>query len=170
VSQGPYDETMRAVKGQREHLLDGLRAYGASYAELGGRFAASLGLHSTDASALIEILTAEERGEPMSPARLSKRIALTSGATSSLLNRLERSGHIVRTRVHSDRRIVTLHSTPDVQGIADAFFEPLGVRLNAMMDAYPAEMLQQFDAFLADMRVTMGAYMQDLPPSDTRES
>lgn len=67
---------------------------------------------------MVEILAAEERGLPLTPARLAERIALTTGATSTLLNRLETSGHIVRTREHSDRRVVTLHVTPSSHQLA----------------------------------------------------
>ncbi|WGW10938.1 MarR family transcriptional regulator [Saxibacter everestensis] len=156
-----HTEDDKEVRDQRDRLMEGLRTYGRTYAELGRRFAASLGLHSTDASALLEILAAEERGTPLSPARLSERIALTAGATSSLLNRLEASGHIVRTRVHTDRRVVTLQSTPGMHGVADEFFEPLAGRLNAMMGAYPMELLGQFESFLTELRVTMDTYAQE---------
>ncbi len=147
----------------RDGVLDGLRAYGAISAEIGKRFAGSLGLHPTDASALIEILEAEERGTPLSPARLSERIGLTSGATSSLLNRLETNGHIERSRVHADRRIVTLHSTPGVRQVAGSFFDPLGERLATMMDSYPDDLLRRFESFLAELRATSEAYVRDLP-------
>ena len=46
---------------QRDRVNDALRAYGATYAQLAREFAAREGLHSTDATALIEILAAEER-------------------------------------------------------------------------------------------------------------
>ncbi|MFE4463735.1 hypothetical protein ACFRCR_01335, partial [Oerskovia sp. NPDC056781] len=50
------------------------------------------------------------------------------------------TGHIVRSRIHSDRRIVTLHSTPGVQTTAEAF-----------------------EAFLSEMCTTSEAYLRDLP-------
>lgn len=81
----------------------------------------------------MEITAAEEKGTPLSPARLGERISLTSGATTALLNRLEKAGHIVRTRENADRRVVTLHSSAHVQDLADEFFGPLAVRLDAMM-------------------------------------
>ena len=59
---------------QRDRLMDGLRAFGANYTEFTRRFAGFLGLHSTDAAALAEILYAEDKGTPLSPARLSERI------------------------------------------------------------------------------------------------
>ncbi|MFI0217103.1 hypothetical protein [Streptomyces lydicus] len=47
------------IAAQREQLAEALRAYGASFTELGRRFAAQLGVHSTDAFALLEIASAE---------------------------------------------------------------------------------------------------------------
>lgn len=52
------------VAEQRERLTEALRVYGAHYTELGRRFAAWLGLHSTDAIAVLQITAAEERGTP----------------------------------------------------------------------------------------------------------
>src|ERR1700677_763401 len=92
------------IAAQRAKLLEELRAYGADYSEVARRFATWLGVHSTDATALVEILSAEERGDPLSPARLSERISLTSGATTALLNRLGRAGHIVRSREKNRKR------------------------------------------------------------------
>ena len=88
-----------------DRVLTGLRSFGADYAEFTRRFAASLGLHTTDAAALVEILYAEDRGTPLSPARLAERIGLSSGATTALLNRLETAGYMAWG-------IVTLFSHP----------------------------------------------------------
>lgn len=147
----------------REAVLAGLRSYSAISAEISKRFAGSLGLHPTDATALIEILEAEERGMHLSPARLSERIGLTSGATSSLLNRLEEAGHVVRSRIHSDRRVVTLQSTAGVQEVAKAFFDPLAVRLDATMSSYPTSLLEELDTLLAELHAVTEEYVQDLP-------
>jgi DNA-binding MarR family transcriptional regulator len=118
-------------------------------------------LHSTDATALIEILAAEERGTPLTPARLSERIGLSFGATSTLLNRLEAVGHVTRSRVHADRRIVTLHSTAGVQAIAEKFFDPLGHRMALAMDEFPSALLADFEKLLNALRSTMESYIVD---------
>ncbi|MGR0161105.1 MarR family transcriptional regulator [Paenarthrobacter nitroguajacolicus] len=146
---------------QLERVNDALRAYGATYGELARQFAASEGLHSTDAVALIEILAAEERGTPLSPAKLGDKIGLTAGATSTLLNRLELAGHIIRSRVHADRRVVTLHSTPGVQVIADAFFQPLGERIAKVMAHHSTERLVKFENMLGELTETMESYIAD---------
>lgn len=149
--------TSGEVAAQRERLMDGLRGYGERYNELSRRFAVWLGLHSTDADALLEIVTAEDRGTPLSPARLSKRILLSSGATTALLNRLEGAGHIVRTREHADRRVVTLRSRQDIRERADEFFTPLAVRMDAAMAQYPPELIERFETLLAELRTAIDA-------------
>ncbi|MFB7592781.1 MarR family winged helix-turn-helix transcriptional regulator [Streptomyces sp. NPDC056169] len=166
------EEAVRdGVAEQRERLMESLRIYGGHYAELSRRFAAWLGLHSTDATAVLEIAAAEERGTPLSPARLSERISLSTGATTALLNRLESAGHITRAREHSDRRIVTLRSGAHIQERADEFFGPLAHRLDAAMSHHPPRLLEQFEAFMAELNTTMNSHLTDQdtcpPPART---
>lgn len=147
------------LEAQRDRLMEGLRAFGANYTEFTQRFATWLGLHSTDAAALAEILYAEDKGTPLSPARLSERVSLSSGATTILLNRLELAGHIVRTREHTDGRIVTLRSSPEIRPRAVEFFGPYAERMAAEMSRYPPERLRQFEDFIGHLRETMDALL-----------
>ncbi|PSK93674.1 DNA-binding MarR family transcriptional regulator [Murinocardiopsis flavida] len=145
----------------RTRILGGLRGFGADYTEFTRRFADSLGLHPTDAAALAEILYAEDKGAPLTPSRVSERVSLTSGATTALLNRLERAGHIVRTREHTDRRVVTLRSSKDIEQPARRFFAPLARHLDAMLAQYPPELLEQIEAFLDHLGTTMDAALAE---------
>ncbi|MER5321030.1 MarR family winged helix-turn-helix transcriptional regulator [Streptosporangium roseum] len=147
------------VAAQRERLAEGLRAYGASFTELGRRFAARLGVHSTDAFALLEIASAAESGVPLSPALLSRRISLSSGAMTALLNRLEQAGYVTRTRGHTDRRIVTLHSSAQVKELAEEFFAPVNERQDTILAQYPPELLHQFETVLAQLCSTLDAQL-----------
>ncbi|MFC8225739.1 MarR family winged helix-turn-helix transcriptional regulator [Streptomyces sp. NPDC057287] len=162
------DAVREGVAEQRERLMESLRIYGGHYAELSRRFATWLGLHSTDAIAVLEIAAAEERGTPLSPARLSERISLSTGATTALLNRLEAAGHITRAREHSDRRIVTLRSGGHIQERADEFFGPLARRLDTAMAHYPPRFLEQFEAFVADLNATMDSHLSEQTPTTPR--
>ncbi|GGN88369.1 hypothetical protein GCM10010112_71780 [Actinoplanes lobatus] len=156
------EEAVRdGVPEQRERLMESLRIYGGHYAELSRRFAAWLGLHSTDATAVLEIAAAEERGTPLSPARLSERTSLSTPATTALLNRLEAAGHITRAREHSDRRIITLRSGGHIQERADEFFGPLAHRLDAVMSHYPPQLLEQVEAFMADLNTAMDSHLTE---------
>ncbi|MFB7875509.1 MarR family winged helix-turn-helix transcriptional regulator [Nocardia sp. NPDC056064] len=152
------------VRDQHERLDEGLRAYGANYREFTRRFASWLGLHATDAEALIEILNAEERGATLSPARLSERIALSNSATTALLNRLEQAGHVVRSREHEDRRVITLRSTARVHALADEFFGPLGTKVDAVMARYSPAELRRFEDFVTELRTTMSAHLAEPAP------
>ncbi|WP_411079136.1 MarR family winged helix-turn-helix transcriptional regulator [Streptomyces sp. cmx-18-6] len=142
-----------------DHLMDGLRAFGANYTEFTRRFASWLGLHSTDAAALVEILYAEDKGAPLSPARLSERVSLSSGATAILLKRLEQAGHIVRTRESTDRRVVTLRSSPGIRPRAEAFFGPYAQRMAEAMSAYSPQEIQRFEDFIGRLSSTMDALL-----------
>ncbi|MFE3446937.1 MarR family winged helix-turn-helix transcriptional regulator [Nocardia sp. NPDC059180] len=140
---------------QRQRLTGELMAYGASFTELGRRFAVALGVHSTDAFALLEIAAADEAGQPLSPALLTTRIPLSSGAMTALLNRLERAGYVHRSRELDDRRVVTLRASAEAKRLADEFFGPVNARQDAVLDAYPPELLRSFEELLGALRDSM---------------
>ncbi|MFC5064538.1 MarR family winged helix-turn-helix transcriptional regulator [Actinomycetospora atypica] len=149
------------VAAHRNRLLTGLRSFGARYAEITRRFADHLGLHATDATALTEILTAEDSGTPITPARLARRLGLTSGATTILLNRLEAAGYVVRSREHTDRRVVSLRSGPGTNERAYAFFAPLAEALDAMLDPHPRPQLEHTEALLDELDTTLAGLLDE---------
>lgn len=126
-------EDERAIPEAGQRLLRALTAYSATRTELGRAFARSQRMHPTDAAAVVEILTAENRGEPLTPARLASLVGLTTGATSTLLNRLEAAGHVVRSREHRDRRVVTLRSTAAIHAAAVARYRPVAEAVAAVL-------------------------------------
>jgi DNA-binding MarR family transcriptional regulator len=142
--------------------LEALFAFSAAQNELARIFARSREMHPTDAAAVVQIIEAEDRGAPLTPARLAERIALTSGATSILLNRLEASGHIHRTREHTDRRVVTLHSTAAIQESADAFYGPLGHQLSVVLDECPLPAIDMVRDIVGRLNSTIDAYARAL--------
>ncbi|MGY0497748.1 MarR family winged helix-turn-helix transcriptional regulator [Nocardia sp. FBN12] len=149
------EQTSGDVAMRRQRLAAGLIDYGASFTELGRRFADTLGVHSTDAFALMEIAAAEQAADPLSPALLSKRITLTSGAMTTLLNRLERAGYITRSREHTDRRVVTLRCSEDARQLADEFFRPINAEQDAILAEYEPAQLAQFESLLGRLRTAM---------------
>lgn len=141
--------------GHRAVLIREVRIFGAIYAEFTRIFATHLNLHPTDSAALVEILFAEDLGEPLSPARLSERISLSSGATTALLNRLEDVGYIQRSRESSDRRLVTLRTTEKIAAPAIQFFEPLGVSIEQLISNYSEDEISKHEEFLKHLTETM---------------
>jgi DNA-binding MarR family transcriptional regulator len=156
--------------------MEEMRIYGSIFNQFSRLFGSWLGLHSTDSEALMEIVHAEERHAPLSPARLGSRIGLTSGATTSMLNRLEQAGHITRSRESTDRRVVTLRSSPNVHARADEFFASLAEQLDTAMSRYSTEQLDNFEDLLVDLRTTMDNHLTERidgrcpDPRQTRQS
>lgn len=147
------------IAAQHARLMEELRTYGSIFNQFSRLFGSWLGLYSTDSVALMEIVYAEERGAPLSPARLAKRIGLSSGATASLLNRLEDAGHVVRSRESTDRRVVTLRSSAQMHSHAEEFFAPLAQQLDAAMAGYSPELLSSFEGLLIDLRTNISSHL-----------
>lgn len=144
---------------QRERVLDALSSLSFAQKEFGRLFARSQEMHPTAAAAVVEILIAEDRGRPLSPARLAERIGLSPTATSTLLNRLEEAGDVVRTRGHQDRRIVTLHATAQIHERTEAFYAPLNEALrSAMEERSPAE-LALFEDVVGQLRDVVTGFL-----------
>jgi DNA-binding MarR family transcriptional regulator len=76
---------------------------------------------------------AEGAGDPLTPGRLGEQIGLSSGATTAAIDRLERSGHLRRTRESGDRRVVHLRYGRPGMVLAAEFFGPLGKRTDDVM-------------------------------------
>ena len=145
-----------------EQLLSALRAWGGVFGELGRQFGVHHGMHGTDASALVHIVGAEERGEPLTQAQLSRLVGLTTGATSSLLNRLEAAGHVERLRDRADRRVVTLRSTALMHREVERFFAAASSELDAVVQDYSAQDLARVTELLQRMTRSLEGHVTAL--------
>lgn len=140
---------------RQDRVMARLRTFGADYSDFTRRFAASLGLYPTDAAALVQILSAEDQGKPLSPAELSKLLPLSRAATSALLDRLEKETYILRSRESHDRRRVTIRSSPSIHTPAISFFTPLSESIDDLLAVYTPEFLDQLEHFLVELHKTM---------------
>lgn len=137
--------------GRRSQVMLLLRAYTDAHLEHTRHLARALGVHVNDAVAVAEILWAEAIGDPLTPVRLSGRIGHSSGATTTLLNRLESSGLVTRSREDADRRIVRLRLTPQARSRTEAFLAPTGEQVNDVLDGYDDAALQQLEGLLTEV-------------------
>jgi DNA-binding MarR family transcriptional regulator len=125
----------------RESLLrHGLAA--AEHRALLGRL---LGLTDTDVLAL-QHLAREGR---MTPSALQARLHLTSGGTTTLLQRLERAGHLERHPHPSDRRSVLVALSPAVRERAGAALAPYVEELDRLVAALDPGERETVERFLA---------------------
>jgi DNA-binding MarR family transcriptional regulator len=107
-------------------LDEALRKVSAQSVLLSDTVARRVGLNSTD----LECLDLLYLAGPATAGRLSAHTGLTTGATTAVIDRLERAGYVRRTRDSHDRRRVLVEALPG--GIKR--IEPLYRRLASAMD------------------------------------
>jgi DNA-binding MarR family transcriptional regulator len=147
--------------GTVERLNEAMRAWYVSFSELGRQFGLHLGMHSSDAAALVHIATAEDGGTPLTQSQLARRLGLTTPATSSLLNRLEDAGYVERHRNRTDRRVVTLRSTPGVHEEIDTFFRSVGQEVDQLIATRPDDQIAAFTRLLVDMTGVLNHHLDE---------
>lgn len=125
-------------------------------------FAHSHGLNATDMRALVLIMEAETRHEALTAGQLSASLGTSSGATTAVIDRLERIGHIHRNRTHADRRKVTLHFEPLAMQLAGAYFGPLGALTDEVLDRYTETELRTILGFMQAIRGNYARRIEDL--------
>ncbi len=146
----------------RGEIIDLLRNFSVESNRLTEAFAERHGVHHTDLRALLAVLNAEQRGEPLTPGELGAAVGLSSGSTTALIDRLERHGHLRRVRSDADRRRVRLHYDPAGLALAQDFFAPLGLRVSAVMDDFTTNEIATVARFLRAMTETIAGYREDL--------
>ncbi len=156
----------RARETDRDRLsravVDLLRTYSVEAPHVGHAFAQRPGLHPSDLRALIAVMHAEGDGHPLTPGRLGEALGLSSGATTAAIDRLERAGHLRRTRESADRRVVHLRYGEPGMALAVEFFGPLGRRSDAVMDEFSDAELETVRRFLAGMTTALTAHHHEM--------
>ena len=92
----------------RERLLvaldEAIRKVGAQAVLISDLVATRVGINSTD----LECLDLLQLDGPSTAGQMSARSGLTSGATTAMIDRLEKAGYVRRRRDASDRRLVVV--------------------------------------------------------------
>jgi DNA-binding MarR family transcriptional regulator len=134
----------------RAELVRLLQRHAVEAVRLGRTFAERHGLHVTDWTALLAVLQGERAGTPLTPGELGVRLGMSSGATTAVLDRLERGGHVRRVRDERDRRRLTLHRADNAPALIAAFFDPLEAAMDAIVLGYTTLELSVVQRFLAE--------------------
>ncbi|GIE78589.1 hypothetical protein Aph02nite_45390 [Actinoplanes philippinensis] len=151
-----------------DQVIDALNQYVTSTMDVTQHVARWLGVGTADAEAFGHVAYAQDRGTPISPKDLARRIGLSTGATTTLINRLESAGLVVRSREHRDRRVVTLRIPPDVEEQTLRFFAPLRDRVDALMKQHPPELLRQLVTVLDELNLATADVVRSLESSRPR--
>ncbi|GAA3088422.1 MarR family winged helix-turn-helix transcriptional regulator [Streptomyces roseofulvus] len=111
-----------ADSGARQRFGVALRRMLGEMNRLVHGFALEQKLHPTDIHALSFVM---DSSGAATPGMLREHLGLTSGAVTACLDRLEKAGHIRRSRADDDRRVVRIHYDEGARSVARAYFMPL---------------------------------------------
>lgn len=110
--------------------------------------AASLGIHLTD----LRCLGVLDRRDGITATELAREAGLTTGATTALIDRLERAGYVERRRDAADRRRVFVGLTPRAREAIGRIWGPLAQDGLALTGRYSDEQLALVTEYLRASR------------------
>jgi DNA-binding MarR family transcriptional regulator len=132
----------------REELLqdlgDAVRANQRATDAVDDAMCRLLGVNHTDGTCLVIL---EERGGPVAAGELARELHLTTGAITSVIDRLERAGYARRVPDPADRRRVLVEATDRTRELTVELIGPMIERVRPAMDRYSdadLEMLIEF--------------------------
>jgi DNA-binding MarR family transcriptional regulator len=115
-------------------------------------------MHRTDLNGLALVMDWGLQGESATPGRLSSAMHLSAPATSAMLDRLERQGHVTRSPHPEDRRSVVVEVTEHAIAVGSRMFGQLAAHLAPVLDSRTDEELELIATFLEDVgRATIAA-------------
>jgi DNA-binding MarR family transcriptional regulator len=159
-SEYPESDAFRASAPQHRALVFALLDLGIEIDSEGQAAAAVIGINQTD----LICLNALFRQGAMTAGQLAAAIGLTSGATTTAIDRLERAGYVHRQSDPTDRRRVLVE--PSREGAHQAFslFDDLLERTAQLSASYSddqlallLELLERFRALIAEHTTTLWA-------------
>ena len=109
--------------------------------------AGSLDLNATSLDAMDWII----RDGALTPTEISARLGLSPGAVTSVVRRLEETGHAHRETHDADRRSVRIHAEDASVATARSMLEPLIQALGARVSRYSDADLALVSEFLDDV-------------------
>ncbi|TDW47718.1 MarR family protein [Curtobacterium sp. PhB42] len=103
--------TGSAAATEADHpVLDALSRYHQARRTTMSRVCTTVGIDPTGAAALHEIILAEQQNAPLIPSQLARTLAITTAATTALIDRLIKADLIARAPHPTDRRKTLLYA------------------------------------------------------------
>lgn len=121
------------------------------------RTRSSMGMGETDLLALRYLLEAQKAGRAVSPKELSVRLGISSASTTTLIDRLAKTGHVVRKPHPSDRRALVLEATPNSDCEVRETLGDMHKRMKEVADSFSEEETAVVVRFLSRMRDAVDA-------------
>ncbi len=125
-------------------LTAAVRGAQAAGEALDEAFADFAGLNRTDTRCLDII----DQTGPLTAGELARRIGLSTGAVTAVIDRLERARLVLRRRDPADRRRVNIELTPEAQRLAEEIYGPMSDAARPYLEGLTNEEIATVTTFL----------------------
>ena len=129
-----------------ERIYAAVRGIGDQAESTRSVLAKVLGLHHTDLAG-VDFLYSKQRA--CTAGELSRATGLSSGATTTLIDRLEKAGFAVREDDPNDRRRQMVRLSDQASKRCHALYEPIRKDLFKLWSTYTANELELIEEFIA---------------------
>tara|TARA_R100000027_G_scaffold67755_1_gene68582 strand:- start:8308 stop:8757 length:450 start_codon:yes stop_codon:yes gene_type:complete len=85
---------------------------------------------------------------PLPVSEIGEKVLLTSGSTTTAIQRLEKRGWVGRSKDHVDGRIVRIHLTPEGKSLIEASFQEHSERLDDLFSVFSEDERDQFASLI----------------------
>ena len=148
---------------QAEELSWSLRSLNRAATEVDHALAQRVGLRQLDYAAMGHVM--DQEGSALGPAELGHRLGISTGCATELVDRLERAGHISRSRDETDRRRVSLLANKQAVDRILTELGPLFGSLDELSRSFTAEEQQVIDRYLRQAAQRLSDFARDIAPS-----
>jgi MarR family transcriptional regulator, 2-MHQ and catechol-resistance regulon repressor len=126
--------------------------------------------HGLSHAALNALAVIEGNGAPMTAGEVGGHMHITSGTMTSVLDTLERNGHIERLTDPGDRRRVLVEITPEAQAVLDRLLPEVVQTTTVVLAGLGDKELKDLLGTLTRVRDAIAAAPDDLAPPAPRRT
>ncbi len=156
-SRAPEETGRQSTPTSPEELSAASRRLDVAFNSLHVTLARRLGVSQPELAAITHVSAAGELG----PTELARRLDVTTGAVTALVDRLAERGHLTREPHPADRRRLEIHVTPHARDEVLVHVMPLAADIRALAATFDAGERAAIGRFLDELTAIVLRHADD---------